>query len=130
MHNPGRVEIESGRAPTLNTNGLHFVEDAATQLVSSNVGGAGSFLDGEAVTERYYPEVEALVLANVPGAERVIVFDHNVRHVPRRDPDQRPLEDQPLVEEPFTPERASTQVSGWGAYCYDFLLLPVTSYYS
>ena len=23
-----------------------------------------------------------------------------------------------------------TEVSGWGVYCYDFLLLPITSYYS
>jgi len=77
--------------------------------VSSSIGGAGSFLDNNAVPESYYPEVEALVLASVPNAERVIVFDHNVRTVPRRNPDLRALTDQPLDDEPFTPERASAQ---------------------
>jgi hypothetical protein len=31
------------------------------------------------ITQRYYPHVEALVLAALPGAARVVVFDHTIR---------------------------------------------------
>ena len=35
-----------------------------------------------------------------------------------KDKDAKPADDD-----------AVTEVSGWGVYCYDFLLLPITSYY-
>lgn len=37
------------------------------------------FDDDAAVRARYYPDVERLLLAAVPGAERVHIFDHTVR---------------------------------------------------
>ena len=41
------------------------------------------FTDDESIKENYYPEVEKLLLDNVPGAKRVFIFDHTVR---RSDP--------------------------------------------
>jgi len=42
------------------------------------------FDDDESVKKIYYPEVEKLVLDNVPGANRVVIFDHTIR---RSNPD-------------------------------------------
>lgn len=33
-----------------------------------------------AIRKTYYPEVTALLLTHVPGAHRVVIFDHTVRH--------------------------------------------------
>jgi hypothetical protein len=41
------------------------------------------FKDDEQIKRVYYPEVEQLLLDNVPGANRVILFDHTIR---RSDP--------------------------------------------
>lgn len=38
-----------------------------------------TFNSDEAVEKVYYPEVEKLLLDNVPGAHKVIIFDHTVR---------------------------------------------------
>lgn len=37
------------------------------------------FVDDDSIRANYYPEVEQLLLANVPGANRVVFFDHTVR---------------------------------------------------
>ena len=37
------------------------------------------FTDDEAIKANYYPEVEKVLLDNVPGADRVFIFDHTVR---------------------------------------------------
>lgn len=37
------------------------------------------FTDDESIRKNYYPEVEALLLRHVPGAHRVVFFDHTVR---------------------------------------------------
>lgn len=42
------------------------------------------FNDDEHIKKVYYPEVEKLVLDNVPGANRVLLFDHTIR---RSNPD-------------------------------------------
>ncbi|KAF2170041.1 hypothetical protein M409DRAFT_64422 [Zasmidium cellare ATCC 36951] len=44
------------------------------------------FTDDEAIKENYYPEVEKLLLDNVPGSNRVFIFDHTVR---RSDPNAK-----------------------------------------
>lgn len=41
------------------------------------------FRDEESIKKNYYPEVEKLVLDNVPGSNKVFIFDHTVR---RSDP--------------------------------------------
>lgn len=42
-----------------------------------------SFTDDDSVKENYYPEVEQLLLKNVPGSTKVVFFDHTIR---RADP--------------------------------------------
>ncbi|ERS95068.1 uncharacterized protein SPSK_01880 [Sporothrix schenckii 1099-18] len=37
------------------------------------------WLDDESIRKNYYPEVEALLLKNVPGSTRVVFFDHTIR---------------------------------------------------
>lgn len=37
------------------------------------------FDDEERITTEYYDEVEQLVKDNVPGAKRVVIFDHTLR---------------------------------------------------
>ncbi|KAF3765876.1 hypothetical protein M406DRAFT_356101 [Cryphonectria parasitica EP155] len=41
------------------------------------------FVDDESVQANYYPEVVDLLLKNIPGAQRVFIFDHTIR---RADP--------------------------------------------
>lgn len=36
-------------------------------------------IDDPAIVETYYPEIEALLFAHVPGASRVVIFDHTLR---------------------------------------------------
>lgn len=38
-----------------------------------------TYYDDEAVQRVYYPEVEKLLLENVPGAHKVVIFDHTIR---------------------------------------------------
>lgn len=37
------------------------------------------FRDDKSIEEKYYPEVERLLLERIPGANRVIIFDHTIR---------------------------------------------------
>ncbi|PGH07114.1 hypothetical protein AJ80_08052 [Polytolypa hystricis UAMH7299] len=38
-----------------------------------------AFTDDENIQSVYYPEVEKVILENVPGAKRVFIFDHTIR---------------------------------------------------
>ena len=38
-----------------------------------------SFTDDASIKKNYYPEVEALLLKHVPGAKRILLFDHTIR---------------------------------------------------
>lgn len=42
------------------------------------------FVDSDSIVKNYYPEVEKLLLDNVPGATKVVLFDHTIR---RSNPD-------------------------------------------
>lgn len=37
------------------------------------------FLDDDSIKRNYYPEVEKLLLDNVPGSHRILLFDHTIR---------------------------------------------------
>lgn len=37
------------------------------------------FVDDDSIKTNYYPELEALLLDNIPGAHKVVFFDHTVR---------------------------------------------------
>jgi hypothetical protein len=61
-----------------------FTMDNNAFATASNVASdEHEFNDDERIKKVYYPEVEKLLLANVPGANRVLLFDHTVR---RSDP--------------------------------------------
>ena len=38
-----------------------------------------SFTDDDSIKKNYYPEVESLLLQHLPGAKRVLLFDHTIR---------------------------------------------------
>ena len=55
------------------------------------------FTDDEHIKSVYYPEVEKLILDNVPGSKRVLLFDHTIRRAQpksHREPVQRTHIDQ------------------------------------
>jgi len=37
------------------------------------------FVDDDSIKQNYYPEIEKLILDNVPGSNKVFVFDHTIR---------------------------------------------------
>lgn len=37
------------------------------------------FVDDASIQEKYYPELEELLLKNIPGAHKVVFFDHTIR---------------------------------------------------
>lgn len=59
----------------INTNGFGVLQNVSSE--------EKEFTDEESIKRIYYPEVENLLLDNVPGAKRVFLFDHTVR---RSDP--------------------------------------------
>lgn len=74
------------------------------------------FSDDESVKRNYYPEVEELLLEHVPGAKRILLFDHTIRRaipdanrapVTRVHIDQTPSSAQARVEH-HLPSEAET----------------------
>jgi hypothetical protein len=53
--------------------------DAFQILLNQPPSSEPSFTDDASIQTHYYPEVEQLLLAHVPGATKVIIFDHTVR---------------------------------------------------
>lgn len=37
------------------------------------------FVDDQSIKDKYYPEVEELLLNNIPGSNRIYIFDHTIR---------------------------------------------------
>nr|POE99393.1 hypothetical protein CFP56_52785 [Quercus suber] len=56
---------------TINRQGFGVVQGVHTA--------PGVFDDDATITSQYYPEVERVLLDNVPGAKRIFLFDHTVR---------------------------------------------------
>ena len=80
--NPHEVSIHDIRGREqdfqMNVNGfgvLHGIESEEKD-----------FTDDEHIKQVYYPEIEKLLIDNVPGAHRVFIFDHTVR---RSDPNAK-----------------------------------------
>lgn len=79
------------------------------------------FLDDDKIKERYYPEVEKLLLDQVDGAKRVYLFDHTIR---RSDPeanrgpvqlvhiDQTAKSTEKRVRTYYTPEESDALLAG------------------
>jgi hypothetical protein len=57
---------------SLDSNGFEFVHHRTSLSPES-------FLDAKVVKDMYYKEMERLLLDNITGSKRVIIFDHNVR---------------------------------------------------
>lgn len=51
----------------------------AFQVISDVPSAEKDFNDDEHIKQTYYPEVEKLLLDNVPGAHKVVLFDHTIR---------------------------------------------------
>ncbi|KAK7185714.1 hypothetical protein DPSP01_012861 [Paraphaeosphaeria sporulosa] len=56
---------------SLNNNAFDTIQSVSSQ--------EHEFQDDEQIKRVYYPEVEKLLLENVPGANRVLLFDHTIR---------------------------------------------------
>lgn len=69
------VEIQDirGRESQFNLN------DHAFAVVGGVESQEKDFSDDEHIKRVYYPEVEKVILDNVPGAKRVFLFDHTIR---------------------------------------------------
>ncbi|EFW98533.1 7alpha-cephem-methoxylase-like protein [Grosmannia clavigera kw1407] len=67
----GRNEFTKTPA-SLDHNAFLIVEDLPPSAEAD-------FVDDESIRAKYYPEVEELLLRHVPGANRVVFFDHTVR---------------------------------------------------
>jgi len=59
----------------MNVNGFSVIQGVSSE--------EKDFTDDEHIKQIYYPEVEKVLLANAPGANRIFLFDHTVR---RSDP--------------------------------------------
>lgn len=58
----------------------HFnLDNNAFETVGGVVSAEHDFADDEHIKRVYYPEVEQLLLDSVPGATRVLLFDHTIR---------------------------------------------------
>lgn len=53
--------------------------DAFQILLSQPPSSELSFSSSESIEKNYYPEISSLLLSHVPGAHKVIIFDHTIR---------------------------------------------------
>lgn len=84
-----------------------FTLDNNAFAVLSNVSSEEhDFKDDEKIRKIYYPEVEKLLLSELPGAHKVFLFDHTIR---RSDPDA-PRAPVQRVHIDQTPESAAQRV--------------------
>lgn len=58
---------------SVDTSGFAALPNIPSQLTYKD------WEDDKVITETYYPEVEKLLLDNLPGAHRVFIFDHTIR---------------------------------------------------
>ena len=69
------VEINDIRGSESDFN----LDTDAFQTVSNVPSAEKDFVDDEHIKQTYYPEVEKLLLENIPGAHKVVLFDHTIR---------------------------------------------------
>ncbi|CAI4211845.1 unnamed protein product [Parascedosporium putredinis] len=84
-----------------------------------------TFTDDASIRANVYPEIEALLLANVPGSEKVVIFDHTVRRtgpaahrspVLRAHIDQTPRAAEARVRRHLDPDEAETRLQRGDRY--------------
>ena len=64
-------------------SGFGLDKDAFATITGLAPSAELDFVDDDSIRNNYYPEVERLLLDNIPGANRVFLFDHTIR---RADP--------------------------------------------
>lgn len=83
LENPHKVALHDLRGRekdfSINTNGFGTISNVPASAEKD-------FTDDTSIKQNYYPEVEQLLLDNVPGANRIFIFDHTIR---RSDPDAK-----------------------------------------
>ncbi|KAI1804517.1 hypothetical protein F4811DRAFT_271750 [Daldinia bambusicola] len=71
---------------TLDRDAFQIVQGVPPSAEESASG--SGFADDASIAKNYYPEVEQLLLENIPGSSRVFIFDHTIRRAgpdaPRR----------------------------------------------
>ncbi|KAL6715314.1 hypothetical protein ACLMJK_007579 [Lecanora helva] len=55
------------------------IDQHAFATLSTGPSAEKDFASDESIKKNYYPEVEEILLKNVPGAKRVLLFDHTIR---------------------------------------------------
>lgn len=57
------------------------LDNSAVQILSSIPTSTTyeTYNDDEAIKQTYYPEVESLLLSHLPGAHKIVIFDHTIR---------------------------------------------------
>ena len=55
------------------------IDDNAFQTLKTGPSAEKDFTSDESIKANYFPEVERLLLENIPGAKRIFIFDHTLR---------------------------------------------------
>lgn len=80
-----------------------------------------SFTSDDSIRANYYPEVTSLLLSHIPGANRVVLFDHTIRRVDPSAPrgpvqrvhiDQTPQSAEQRVRKHLSPDEAENLLKG------------------
>lgn len=70
---PVTIQDIRGQEPKFN------IDTNAFGTLTTSPSAETSFTDDASIKEKYYPEVESLLLKHVPGAKRILLFDHTIR---------------------------------------------------
>ncbi|TVY81053.1 Aspirochlorine biosynthesis protein N, partial [Lachnellula suecica] len=80
QRNFGDFDIKVPIKDIRNHESEYTLDKDAFQVVSNVPESAErDFQDDESIKKKYYPEVEKLILDNVPGSTKVFLFDHTIR---------------------------------------------------
>ncbi len=65
---------------------LYHLDDNAFATLKTGPSAENDFTSNESIIEKYYPEVEQLLLQNVTSAKRIFIFDHTLRQIDGKRP--------------------------------------------
>lgn len=77
--NYGDIDIEVTLDDIRGRESDFNVDDNAFATLTTGESAEKESRDDEAIKKNYYPEVEQLLLKHVPGAKRILLFDHTIR---------------------------------------------------
>jgi len=79
QRNFGITEVELELQDVRNRENEFYLDKDAFQAIKGIPSEEKDFTDDEHIKSTYYPEVEKLLLEQVPGAHKVTLFDHTIR---------------------------------------------------